>query len=337
MTQTMNVPQHIAARIAARDKSGTKSALTSAIVGDGLDIPRISLKASRFRLVDQGVETVVGHLLDVIVVGANPKVSKVYYEAQYDSNKDNVPPTCFSTDGITPDPSVQAPVCDSCANCPFNVLGSKITPTGAKSKMCADQRHLAVVAAADPRKVYSLTVPVSGMKALREYFKDLANYNISPEEVITELGFDDEASYPKITFRQKAFVQEKALPLVDQLINSDDTKIAVRLMAPPNRPALPPAAESMRKQIEQSDPEADAYEDEAQNDAAKAAAELAAKRKAEAEAKAKAAAEAAAQQAAEEAERKAKAEAAAQAKEKPKVAPVKASDELAAQLDSLFD
>lgn len=334
MNQTMNVPQHIAARIAARDKSGVKSALTSAIVGDGLDIPRISLKASRFRLVDQGVETVVGHLLDVIVVGANPRVSKVYYEAQYDSNKDNVPPSCFSTDGITPDPSVQSPVCDSCANCPFNVLGSKITPTGAKSKMCADQRHLAVVAAADPRKVYSLTVPVSGMKALREYFKDLANYNISPEEVITELGFDDEASYPKITFRQKAFVQEKALPLVDQLINSDETKIAVRLMAPPNRPALPPAAESMRKQITQSDPEAGAYEDEAQNAAIiKAADELAAKRKAEA----KAAAEAAARQAAEEAERKAAAEAAAQAKEKPKVAPVKASDELAAQLDSLFD
>lgn len=334
MNQTMNVPQHIAARIAARDKSGVKSALTSAIVGDGLDIPRISLKASRFRLVDQGVETVVGHLLDVIVVGANPRVSKVYYEAQYDSNKDNVPPSCFSTDGITPDPSVQSPVCDSCANCPFNVLGSKITPTGAKSKMCADQRHLAVVAAADPRKVYSLTVPVSGMKALREYFKDLANYNISPEEVITELGFDDEASYPKITFRQKAFVQEKALPLVDQLINSDETKIAVRLMAPPNRPALPPAAESMRKQITQSDPEAGAYEDEAQNAAIiKAADELAAKRKAEA----KAAAEAAARQAAEEAERKVAAEAAAQAKEKPKVAPVKASDELAAQLDSLFD
>lgn len=302
MTQIMNVPAHIAARIAERDKTGQKSILTSAIVGEGLDIPRISLKASRFRLVDGGVETVVGHLLDVIIVGANPKISKVYYPNQYDSKQENDPPACFSNDGVRPDSSVQNPVCDSCANCPNNVLGSKITPTGAKSKLCADQRHLAVVAAADPRKVYSLTVPVSGMKALREYFKDLANYNISPEEVVTELGFDDEASYPKLVFRQKSFVQEKALPLVDQLINSDDTKVAVRLMAPPNRPALPPAAQQVLQNVVRTDPEAEAYEDEAVVTAPEPVVQAQPK-----------------------------------IKEEPKVAPVKASDDLAAQLDELFN
>jgi hypothetical protein len=98
--------------------------------------------------------------------------------------------------------------------------------------MCADQRHLAVVAAADPSKVYSLTVPVSGMKALREYFKDLGNYGIGPEEVITELGFDDAASYPKITFKQKGYVPEKAISRVDTLIASDSVKVATRQLAP---------------------------------------------------------------------------------------------------------
>jgi hypothetical protein len=236
---TANVPAHIAARIAARQQAGTKSAVTAAIVGDGIQIPRISIKAGRYRLVESGVETVVGISLDTVVVGANPRVSKVFYAKQYDSAAENVRPDCFSNDGMKPDASVQNPVSAGCANCPNNVLGSKVLPSGAKSKMCADQRHLAVVPAADPSKVYSLTVPVSGMKGMREYFKELDNYNIVPEEVVTQLGFDESASYPKITFKQTGYVPESMTSVIDELAKSDDTKVATREMLPFDRaPAL---------------------------------------------------------------------------------------------------
>lgn len=232
MTTQLTVPAHIAARIAARQQSGTKSAITAAVVSDGLSIPRISIRAGRYRLVEAGVETTVGINLDVIIVGANPKVSKVFYAGSYDPAAEAAPPACWSNDGVAPDARVESPVCSNCAACPNNVLGSKILPSGAKSKMCADQRHLAVVAAADPSKVYSLTVPVSGMKALREYFKELGNYGIGPEEVITELGFDDTASFPKIIFKQKGFVPEQAITKVDALVLSDESKIATRQMEP---------------------------------------------------------------------------------------------------------
>ncbi len=232
MSTTVQVPAHIAARIAARQQAGQRSAIAEAIVKDGLNIPRVSIRAGRYRLVDSGVETVVGTSLDVIVVGANPSVSKVFYVGAYDASAENVRPACFSNDGVRPDASVDNPVCASCATCPHNVLGSKILPSGAKSKMCADQRHLAVVPAVDPSKVYSLTVPVSGMKALREYFKELDNYGVGPEEAITELGFDDQASYPKITFKHKGYVPEKAIAKVDALVASDDVKVAVRILAP---------------------------------------------------------------------------------------------------------
>ena len=232
MSNIATVPAHIAARIAARQQAGGKSAIAAAIGGDGVSIPRISIRASRYRLVEEGVETTVGVNLDVIIVGANPRVSKVFYVKNFDSSADNVRPDCFSNDGLKPDSSVLKGVSTSCADCPNNVLGSKILPSGAKSKLCADQRHLAVVPAADPTKVYSLTVPVSGMKALREYFKGLTNYNIGPEEVITELGFDDTASYPKIIFKQKGYVPDKALQRVDALLESDAVKVAVRTMAP---------------------------------------------------------------------------------------------------------
>ena len=294
---TMNVPAHIAARIAARQQAGTKSAVAAAVVSEnGPSIPRISIRAGRYRLNEDGVETTVGVTLDTIIVGANPRVSKVFYGKAFDASAENVRPDCWSNDGLKPDASVQNPVHGSCADCPHNVLGSKILPSGAKSKMCADQRHLAVVAAADPAKVYSLTVPVSGMKALREYFKELGNYGIGPEEVITELGFDDSASFPKITFKQKGYVPEKAISRVDNLLTSDGVKIATRQMAPTNAgPALsaPPVAQS----IEAPKPAPavdDAYEEEEPIQAKTVQA-------------------------------------------KPMVSPVKASDELAAKIDDLFN
>jgi hypothetical protein len=290
-----NVPAHIAARIAARQQAGTKSSVASAIVSDnGPSIPRISIRAGRYRLNEEGVETTVGVTLDTIIVGANPRVSKVFYAKAFDASAENIRPDCWSNDGLKPDVTLEAPVHNSCADCPNNVLGSKILPSGAKSKMCADQRHLAVVAAADPTKVYSLTVPVSGMKALREYFKDLGNYNIGPEEVVTELGFDDAASYPKITFKQKGYVPEKAIGRIDNLLTSDSVKVATRLMAP--KDAGPALAAPAAKTAIAAPAVDDAYEEEAPAPVV-----------------------------------------AATPKSKPTVVPVKASDELAAKLDSLFD
>lgn len=304
MSNVTTVPAHIAARIAARQQSGSKSAVAAAIVSDGPNIPRISIRAGRYRLVEDGVETTVGVNLDTIIVGANPRVSKVFYGKAFDASASDVRPDCWSNDGLRPDVSVDKPVNASCADCPHNVLGSKILPSGAKSKMCSDQRHLAVVPAADPTKVYSLTVPVSGMKALREYFKELGNYGIGPEETITELGFDDSASYPKITFKQKGFVSEKAMERVDTLLESDQVKVATRQL---NSTQAGPALAAPQKSAQLSAPaEAkpaapvvdDAYEEEVATPEAVAA---------------------------------------KSPKEKPAVTPVKASDELTAKLDSLFD
>lgn len=233
MSNVMNVPDHIAERIRQRNESGKKSAVAGAIVGnggEGSSIPRISIRSSRYRLVESGVETVVGTSLDVVIVGANPRVSKVFYGRAYDG--ENTAPDCFSADGIKPHASVENPVTVSCAGCPNNELGSKILPSGNKSKLCADQRHLAVVAAADPSKVYSLTIPVSAMRGLREYFKELGNYGLTPEEVVTELGFDDGASYPRIQFKHKGYVPETKLDALEKLTEHDSVKIATRQLEP---------------------------------------------------------------------------------------------------------
>lgn len=273
---SMTVPAHIANRVAARrDAEKTSSVMTAIVSGDGFPYPKLSIRAGRYRLVEEGVETPVGISLDVIIVGANPRVSKIFYGKPYDPNATDMRPDCFSNDGIKPDASVQNPVHDNCQNCPNNVLGSKITPSGAKSKLCADQRHLAVVPAADPTKTYAFTVPVSGMKALREYFKSLNNFNFVPEEVITELGFDDTTSYPKVTFKHKGFVPEKAIPKVEAIVNGEEVQEIVRLKAPSQHAALSAPAAASTPQIVAPAPQAtqpapvaapavdDAYDDDA--------------------------------------------------------------------------
>jgi hypothetical protein len=296
VTNLTNVPAHIAARIAARQQAGVKSSITAALVKDNLNIPRISIRAGRYRLNEDGVETTVGVTLDTIIVGANPRVSKVFYGKAFDATATDVRPDCWSNDGLKPDAMIEKPVHTSCQDCPHNVLGSKILPSGAKSKMCSDQRHLAVVPAADPTKVYSLTVPVSGMKALREYVKDLDNYGLGTEDVITEMGFDDSASYPKITFTRKGYLPEKAADRVQDLIDSDAAKIATRQLSPKQ---AGPALAAPQKATAIAAPAVDeAYEEEAVVEAAPVA---------------------------------------KAPKEKPAVAPVKASEELSAKLDSLFD
>ena len=50
----MQVPAHIAERIAARKAAGATSALMEAALGDSQSIPKISIRASRFRLVEIG-------------------------------------------------------------------------------------------------------------------------------------------------------------------------------------------------------------------------------------------------------------------------------------------
>jgi hypothetical protein len=116
------------------------------------------------------------------------------------------------------------------------------------------------------------------------------------EDVITEMGFDDSASYPKITFTRKNFVPEKASTRVEELIESDAVKIATRQLSP--RQSGPAIAAPQKAPAIAAPAVDDAYEEEAAA---------------------------------------APAPVAKAPKEKPAVAPVKASEELSAKLDSLFD
>ena len=207
------VPAHLRNR-------GSKVALTENIAGGltvGTTFPKISIKASRFRIVKDGTETVLPVVtLPTVVVGGNPRVSKAFYAAEYDGNAEPSAPDCYSLDGLKPAGDAKAPQASLCATCPKNAWGSKIGKQGQNLKACADKKRLAVAAADDPEgDLYLLEVTPAAFKDFANYIKALQTRGIALETVITNVSFDTTASFPKLAFGFGGFLSEEQQEAID--------------------------------------------------------------------------------------------------------------------------
>jgi len=219
----ITIPAHLAARV------GVPSALSASLTGglsSGNSFPRISIKGARFRIVEGDTETVLeSTTLDVVIVGANPRLSKTWYAKQWTPDSEPQSPDCFSLDGIGPDPESSDPQNDLCASCPQNAWGSKVTPQGQQIKACADQKRLAVVAADDASgPVYLLQVTPAALKGLNQYQKELSVRGIPPEIVKTRVSFDTDASFPKLKFTFGGFLDADVQEVVDGLFGTEQVK-----------------------------------------------------------------------------------------------------------------
>lgn len=216
----IQIPAHLAARM---QQPSALAASLAAGLGSGTDYPRISIKGARFRIVEGKTETVLDETrLKVVIVGSNPAITKNYYDKAWDPNAEATGPDCFSMNGKTPDPESPLPQSDTCAACPKNAWGSKISPNGQKIKACADQKRLAVVAGDDPSgPIYLLQVTPAALKDLNQYQKELTLRGIPPEVVFTTLSFDTDASFPKLKFSFGGFLDADTQEVADGLFGTD--------------------------------------------------------------------------------------------------------------------
>lgn len=213
------VPAHIANRI------GKPSALAEKLVGgisNGETWPRISIKGGRFRIKEGDAETVLqSTTIDVVIVGSNPRLSKTYYAKAWDPSVEATAPDCSSMDGVRPDANVNDPQNDICATCPHNAWGSKKGPQGQDLKACSDSKRIAVVSADDPSgAIYLMLVTPAALKDLNQYQKDLSHRGIAPELVRTRIGFDTNASFPKLKFGFGGWLTEEEIASVDEVLSN---------------------------------------------------------------------------------------------------------------------
>ncbi|OWT53388.1 hypothetical protein [Candidimonas nitroreducens] len=188
--------------------------------------PVISIRGAKWRIVEGGEERPIyipntqdlAPSIKVVLLRSNPAVSKTYYAGQYVEGTD-AKPDCYSNDGVTPGADAPHPQHTNCAQCPMNAWGSKISPSGAKIKACADVRRVAILPAEDLE--YSpilLRVPAASLGDLAAYGKALKQRGIPYAAVVTKLSFDADAAYPKIMFRfERVLTQEEMNAVAERI------------------------------------------------------------------------------------------------------------------------
>lgn len=200
-----NLPAHL--RNAEMDET------TKALMGGGGNSKRISIEGGVWRMMVNGKEVAQNEdrSMNVVIVAAAPKVSRIFYAGTYKKGVISSP-DCWSADGEAPDAKAKSPQAKSCASCPQNVKGSG----QGDSRACRFQQRLAVVLENDiAGDVYQLALPSTsifgagenGKWPLQTYAKMIASKGVPITSVVTEMRFDTSVATPKLTFKPVRFLE----------------------------------------------------------------------------------------------------------------------------------
>lgn len=163
--------------------------------------------------------------IEVVIVKAANAIAKMWYENGYVEGS-NSPPDCWSANGMTPEPAAPKKQCQTCAACPKNVFGSRVTEAGKNGKECTDMKRLAVVPMNDiDNETYNgpmlLRVPAASLKELVAYSNQLKQYNFGYYMVATRISFDPEAAHPKFKMGAIRVLTEEEAVKVKVLRDND--------------------------------------------------------------------------------------------------------------------
>ncbi|NVN99282.1 MAG: hypothetical protein HXX17_08160 [Geobacteraceae bacterium] len=202
-----NLPAHIR-------RSTTNKMVGSSPTG----FPVISIKGKVFHQVRGGERTLItkpgeddpAASLEVVVLDLNAHNSKVFYANGFVEGE-NGKPTCYSNNGKAPETDAAEPQSKSCATCPHNQWGARISNEGKKLKACADSRRLAIATPDTPADPLLLRVPAASLKAMGEYGKIVAARGLDLHQVITKIGFDYSVAHPALTFKPVGVIADAAM------------------------------------------------------------------------------------------------------------------------------
>jgi hypothetical protein len=197
------------------------------ISGTGGGFPIISIKGKVFHIVRGEERTMVTReegepagSIEVVILKANPALSKTYYPEGYvEGSADK--PTCYSNDGIAPAQDAAEAQSTKCATCAHNQWGSKISENGSKVKACSDVRRLAVAPVGMLNDPMLLRVPAASLRPLGEYGNALKKRGVKYPAVVTKVSFDFNVAHPALTFKPMSFITEDMAKIVSETMRSD--------------------------------------------------------------------------------------------------------------------
>ena len=215
--------------------------------------PSIGCKGTRF-VVKNGITEKVLDVLQIkgVIIAAKGPFDKAFYLKLFTPG-DDAAPDCFSRDGERPDPQAKDKQNGACAGCPRNCFGtgkdSQGDPTAGKA--CADSKVVALTVAERNEDgtllCYQFKIPPASLTGWNKYVSELDQHGAYLPEVITEIGFNPEKSYPQYTFKMIGTVSDE---LIGDVYAAMDSKAVKDIVSEKDTPALIKADEPITKIIE---------------------------------------------------------------------------------------
>lgn len=205
----------------------------------------LSPRGSKWRIKHKTEETMITDAdgdpkstIELVIIDAPPHISKTYYAAGYTEGSIEAP-DCQSIDGVVPDPASTSPQSRSCATCPHAQFGSRITANGKKGKACNDSLRLAVVPAGDITNpnfggAMLLRVAATSIAGFVQFNDLLKSNGMSFRACVTRIGFDPDASYPKLVFKRGRDLTEDERDSVVEMYSR--TEALSRILSEPAQP-----------------------------------------------------------------------------------------------------
>lgn len=197
--------------------------------------------------------------INVIIVDALPKVSRIYYKDKYDPNGDPTLPNCWSNLGDKPEAAASDKQHSNCADCPQNIKGSG--ENGGRA--CRYQRRIAVLVEGDESgDVYQFNVPAKSLfgkghgnvHPFESYVKFLIANGESPDNVVTNIAFDPNAETMELLFTPLRNISDDEYEMVKQAQSRPETKMYTMItVAQADGVTKTPATTKPQKAVTRSD------------------------------------------------------------------------------------
>lgn len=210
---------------------------TKALMGGGGGGKRISIRGGVFRMIVDGEEVAKNEdrSMNVVILRAQPKVGRTFYEGTYVEGGETKPPTCWSPDNVAPDASVVEPQSPQCATCPQNIKGSG----QGDSRACRFSQRIAVVLENDMSgNIYQVSLPSKSIfgkptaddkMPMHAYVKWLAGHRSPVTAVVTQMRFDTAEAVPVLKFRAIRHLDEEEFNTCREQSTSPEAESAVTM------------------------------------------------------------------------------------------------------------
>ena len=214
--------------------------------------PHVSIQGNTFTLIDSSNNEIpLGPTMQACIVDVSDVKCKKYFAKEWEPNS-NDPPDCWSANGVAPSREAPAPQARTCAECKWNMRGSKVSKiSGAAIKACRDEVWLALLLPQYSNMLFQLVITPGSFETWGNYlqkFKQMPGLDLV--HILTQFSFVPKVN-GVIDFAAANYIDAALADAAGKALGAKATDIYVGRNDVPIQGALPaPAAQHALPTIE---------------------------------------------------------------------------------------